>query len=183
VEKVLLQFIAIRFHQKALAVSILWLIWRSALTFVILIVGSPCRGNMISLSHRAGFPNFHLAPPQNHLALRALDKLSAAHAVTPKQAARKRREQHATKHFDSRNSSMDALNIISPVEGLRQNSYDEAMMVEEKPGNRRRHNREQAKKKKKKLTAAVMEQLGGAIGQVALKDSKFNRAGEIGRSE
>ena len=71
----------------------------------------------------------------------------------------------------------------SPVEGLTQNSYDETMVVEEKAGNRRHRNKEQAKKKKKRLTAAVMEHLGEVIGQVALKDSKFNRGGEIGESE
>ncbi|KAF8323535.1 uncharacterized protein EI90DRAFT_3076953 [Cantharellus anzutake] len=159
-EKVLLQFIAIRFHQKALA---------------------------------------------NHLALRALDKLSVAPAASK---PRKRREQQSVKphkHLDSRGSSMDILNTIgpgqtqnpyhntsgestvehskanSPIERSRRNSYDEPVITEKIGSKGRKNDRGgRSKRKKKKITAAVMEQLGVAIGQVALKNSKFNRAGEIG---
>lgn len=39
----------------------------------------------------------------------------------------------------------------------------------------------QRRKRRRKLTANVLHQLGGAIAELALKDSKLNRAGEIGK--
>lgn len=36
------------------------------------------------------------------------------------------------------------------------------------------------RKRRQKLTANVLQQLGSAVAEVALKDSKLNRAGEIG---
>lgn len=35
------------------------------------------------------------------------------------------------------------------------------------------------KRRRKAVTAMIVDQLGDAIGQVALKDSKFNKAGEL----
>lgn len=42
------------------------------------------------------------------------------------------------------------------------------------------NNAERRKRKKKLVTSVIVDGLGEAIGQVALKDSKFNRQTEIG---
>lgn len=125
---------------------------------------------------------------ENQLALRALDKLSIAPAQTQKQAARKRREHKKT--HASRSSSVDILGggvaQTTALESLPAETPDgkaQPDLVDEKLTGQRPLNTAQRRKRRQKLTAGVLQQLGGAIAEVAMKDSRLNRAGEIGRSK
>ena len=82
---------------------------------------------------------------------------------------------------------MDMLNSL-PVVGADTSSYAMLPISPENNGHsspifteKEKHRVLASRSRKKKVTKAVIEQLGEAIGQVAFKDSKFNRAGEIGR--
>ncbi|KAG8692515.1 hypothetical protein FRC09_011152, partial [Ceratobasidium sp. 395] len=132
VEKLFLQFVAIRFHEEALADRL----------------------------------------AENHLALKALDRLSN---VTTRGFRRKHKAGSA-----SRNQSVELLGIgtgnntgtNSPVS--RPGTPDASHVLSGKP---ELSEKEKAKKKRKKAVATV---LGDAVAAVALKDSKFNKRGEIG---
>ncbi|KAH8110837.1 Mechanosensitive ion channel-domain-containing protein [Phellopilus nigrolimitatus] len=134
VEKLFLRFVAIRFHQKALADRL----------------------------------------AENKLALKALDRLSNAQPVATKKMPYllNRKKGHKSSLGGSRSASMDMLNkelCMEPVPpedaaGDLQGGKQSAM------GRKRR---------RKAVAAMIVDQLGDAIGQVALKDSKFNRGGEI----
>lgn len=125
---------------------------------------------------------------ENQLGLRALDKLSIAPAQTQKQAARKRREHKKT--HASRSSSVDILSggvgqttalESSPTEAPTGKAQPD--LGDEKLTGQRPLNTAQRRKRRQRLTAGVLQQLGGAIAEVAMKDSRLNRAGEIGRSQ
>ncbi|CAE6495620.1 unnamed protein product, partial [Rhizoctonia solani] len=128
VEKLFLQFVAIRFHEEALADRL----------------------------------------AENHLALKALDRLSNA-AGSKIKAFKKKHKSGAA----SRNASVELLGVgtgtNSPIS--RPGTPD--------PGNAHKplNEKEKAKKKRKKAVASM---LGDAVAAVALKDSKFNKRGEIG---
>ncbi|KAG8741314.1 hypothetical protein FRC10_003018 [Ceratobasidium sp. 414] len=107
---------------------------------------------------------------ENHLALKALDRLSN---VTSKGFRRKHKAGNA-----SRNVSVELLGTgnntgaNSPVS--RPGTPDAGRAHGGKP---ELSEKEKAKKKRKKAVATM---LGGAVAAVALKDSKFNKRGEIG---
>ncbi|CAE6428030.1 unnamed protein product [Rhizoctonia solani] len=128
IEKLFLQFVAIRFHEEALADRL----------------------------------------AENHLSLKALDRLSNAAGSRFKPFKKKHKAGAA-----SRNASVELLGVgtgtNSPVS--RPDTPD--------PGAHKAplSEKEKAKKKRKKAIAGM---LGGAISAVALKDSKFNKRGEIG---
>ncbi|KAG9085573.1 hypothetical protein FS749_004321 [Ceratobasidium sp. UAMH 11750] len=130
VEKLFLQFVAIRFHEEALADRL----------------------------------------AENHLALKALDRLSN---VTSKGFKRKHKAGNA-----SRNASVELLatgnhtGANTPVS--RPGTPDAGHALSRKP---ELSEKEKAKKKRKKAMASM---LGDAVAAVALKDSKFNKRGEIG---
>ncbi|CAE6438170.1 unnamed protein product [Rhizoctonia solani] len=129
VEKLFLQFVAIRFHEEALADRL----------------------------------------AENHLALKALDRLSNA-AGSKIKAFKKKHKAGAA----SRNASVEMLGTgtgtNSPVSRPGTPDANQALKtpLSEKA---------KAKKKRKKAVASV---LGDAVAAVALKDSKFNKRGEIG---
>ncbi|CAE6441978.1 unnamed protein product [Rhizoctonia solani] len=131
VEKLFLQFVAIRFHEEALADRL----------------------------------------AENHLALKALDRLSNATGSKIKAFKKKHK---AGVH--SRNASVELLGTgtgtgtNSPISrpGTPDPNQAHKTPVSEKT---------KAKKKRKKAVASV---LGDAVAAVALKDSKFNKRGEIG---
>ncbi|KAF8749107.1 Mechanosensitive ion channel [Rhizoctonia solani] len=131
VEKLFLQFVAIRFHEEALADRL----------------------------------------AENHLALKALDRLSNATGSKIKAFKKKHK---AGVH--SRNASVELLGTgtgtgtNSPISrpGTPDPNQAHKTPVSEKA---------KAKKKRKKAVASV---LGDAVAAVALKDSKFNKRGEIG---
>ncbi|KAJ1307021.1 hypothetical protein OPQ81_008000 [Rhizoctonia solani] len=125
-EKLFLQFVAIRFHEEALADRL----------------------------------------AENHLALKALDRLSNAAGSKFKPFKKKHKAGAA-----SRNASVELLaasgtGTNSPIS--RPSTPDPKPQLSEK---------DKAKKKRKKAVASM---LGGAVAAVALKDSKFNKRGEIG---
>ncbi|KAH7327668.1 Mechanosensitive ion channel-domain-containing protein [Rhizoctonia solani] len=128
VEKLFLQFVAIRFHEEALADRL----------------------------------------AENHLALKALDRLSNAAGSKIKGFKKKHKSG-----VPSRNASVELLGVgtgtNSPIS--RPGTPD--------PGNVHKplNDKERAKKKRKKAVASM---LGDAVAAVALKDSKFNKRGEIG---
>lgn len=132
VEKLFLRFVAIRFHQKALADRL----------------------------------------AENKLALKALDRLSNAQPAAPRKSpyitGGKKRGHRS--NGGSRSASMDVLNkelgIDSSMEQADANNQPRSLAM----GRKRR---------RKAVAAMIVDQLGDAIGQVALKDSKFNRGGEI----
>ncbi|KAG8682823.1 hypothetical protein FRC11_014348, partial [Ceratobasidium sp. 423] len=129
VEKLFLQFVAIRFHEEALADRL----------------------------------------AENHLALKALDRLSNAAGSRFKPFKKKHKAGAA-----SRNASVELLAIGT--------STNSPVPRPDTPDHGHHHKatlseKEKAKKKRKKAIASM---LGGAISAVALKDSKFNKRGEIG---
>ncbi|KAG9091833.1 hypothetical protein FS749_016196 [Ceratobasidium sp. UAMH 11750] len=130
VEKLFLQFVAIRFHEEALADRL----------------------------------------AENHLALKALDRLSN---VTSKGFKRKHKAGNA-----SRNASVELLatgnNTGANTPISRPGTPDAGHALGGKP---ELSEKEKAKKKRKKAMASM---LGDAVAAVALKDSKFNKRGEIG---
>ncbi|SJL03324.1 uncharacterized protein ARMOST_06677 [Armillaria ostoyae] len=121
VEKLALHFVAINFHQKALA---------DRLT-------------------------------ENQLALRALDRLSNSQPW-----AWNKKGPNARKGHKSPASSVDLNTLTQEAEKT------------SRPKNFKGRNRRRTKNKA--MTSVIVDQVSGVIGQVALKDSKFNRAGELG---
>ncbi len=143
-EKVFLQFVAINFHQKALA---------DRLT-------------------------------ENKLGLRALDRLSNAQPVFGIGYRLPKRRGHK-----SPGTSVDLNNAVqrgrnqsqSPLRhGNEMDAHREGPVASTRTAQRRR-------KRKNFMSSVIVDQVGGAIdqvgdaiGQVALKNSKFNREGDMG---
>ncbi|KAJ3731772.1 Mechanosensitive ion channel-domain-containing protein [Lentinula guzmanii] len=123
VEKLCLQFIAINFHQKALA---------DRLT-------------------------------ENRLGLRALDRLSNAQPVVTN-----RKKAHMKRGHKSAGGSVDLNHAVN----------NDGSPVKEK----HHHNSRSAERKRRRgaMASIIVDQVSGAIGQVALKNSKFNRENEFG---
>ncbi|KAJ3985951.1 Mechanosensitive ion channel-domain-containing protein [Lentinula detonsa] len=123
VEKLCLQFIAINFHQKALA---------DRLT-------------------------------ENRLGLRALDRLSNAQPVVTN-----RKKAHMKRGHKSTGGSVDLNHAVN----------NDGSPVKEK----HHHNSRSAERKRRRgaMASIIVDQVSGAIGQVALKNSKFNRENEFG---
>jgi len=131
-----LQFVAINFHQKALAERL----------------------------------------TENRLGLRALDRLSNAHPILNK------KPQHARRGHKSPSASVDLFGALPRGHRAGQSGADGSPATSEGPNivdkaKRRRHERQ---RKKKAMASIIVDQVGGAIGAVALKDSKFNKEGVIG---
>ncbi|CAE6480680.1 hypothetical protein ACGC1H_003511 [Rhizoctonia solani] len=130
VEKLFLQFVAIRFHEEALADRL----------------------------------------AENHLSLKALDRLSNA-AGSKIRGFKKKHKAGAA----SRNASVE---LLSAGPGTGTNSpISRPGSPDASHAHKQLSEKEKAKKKRKKAIASM---LGGAISAVALKDSKFNKRGEIG---
>ncbi|KAJ3861518.1 Mechanosensitive ion channel-domain-containing protein [Lentinula novae-zelandiae] len=123
-EKLCLQFIAINFHQKALADRL----------------------------------------SENRLGLRALDRLSNAQPVIPG-----RKKAHAKRGHKSLGGSVDLNHAINNENGS--------------PAREKHHRNSRSaerKRRRKAMASIIVDQVSGAIGQVALKNSKFNRENEFG---
>lgn len=139
VEKLFLQFVAINFHEKALADRL----------------------------------------AENRLGLKALDRLSNAPVFPARKSPNVRRGHKSP----GSSASLDALATLNRT----QNDSEEGSPIStEKKGSpsgakmhmRARHPDRQ--KKRKAMTSVIVDQVGGAIGQFALKNSRFNREGRIG---
>lgn len=122
---------------------------------------------------------------ENQLSLRALDKLAVAPSQSHKQAIRKH-QQYKRPHR-SRSGTVDMLDEVtahtdevdsSPIDPPSRQSRPTSPADEK--GNTRARNTSRHRKRGQKISTRVLRQLGGAIAEVALKDSKLNRAGEIG---
>ncbi|KAK0470035.1 Mechanosensitive ion channel-domain-containing protein [Desarmillaria tabescens] len=143
-EKVFLQFVAINFHQKALA---------DRLT-------------------------------ENKLGLRALDRLSNAQPVFGIGNKRPKRRGHK-----SPGASMDLNSAAQHGRNQSQSQLghgNEMDANKEKPATASR-SAQRRRKRKNFMSGVIVDQVGGAIdqvgdaiGQVALKNSKFNREGDLG---
>ncbi|KAG6854591.1 hypothetical protein C0991_004193, partial [Blastosporella zonata] len=135
-EKLFLQFVAINFHQKALAERI----------------------------------------EDNRLGLRALDRLSNAHPVPSKKSP------YPKRGYKSPAGSVD---LFSTTRGHKpgQSSREGSPVENDGHANinieKYKRRRKGPQRKSKAMTSIIVDQVGGAIGAVALKSSKFNREGEI----
>ena len=127
IEKILLNFVSINFHRKALAERL----------------------------------------TENKLGLQALDRLSNVHPASNKSAWKKRGHRQS--------SSADILQ--KGHKNGQGSARSESMSPEKNAKERRGLN---LRRRKKPVTAVIIDQVGEAIGQVALKDSRFNRKGEYG---
>ncbi|KAH9485263.1 Mechanosensitive ion channel protein Msy1 [Psilocybe cubensis] len=137
VEKLFLQFVAINFHQKALADRL----------------------------------------AENQLGLKALDYLSNVHPYSAKKAAYNKRSHKATGStatFDGTTyraaNTTSSSNETSPIVSKENSSFVDSKIS----------TKAKTPKRKKKMTSVIVDQVGEAIGQVALKNSKFNRKGGYG---
>jgi hypothetical protein len=126
IQQLFLRFVAITFHQKALADRL----------------------------------------AENRLGLKALDRLSNAQPAPPKKSSYTRRGRKTP------TGSVDFSSI----------RLKEAEQLQEKSGSNKVTKKDSARKQKRRsaMASIIVDQVGGAIGQVALKNSRFNREGEIG---
>ncbi|KZV64399.1 hypothetical protein PENSPDRAFT_588423 [Peniophora sp. CONT] len=112
---------------------------------------------------------------ENRLGLKALDRLSNAEPARPKKNPYNKKG-HTTKTSSfggsaffgaaGRNAEASGSNSPSPVTEKAESGGKPARVSKAK--------------RKKAIAAVVVDQIGGAIGQVALKDSRWNRQQELG---
>ncbi|KAF8972908.1 Mechanosensitive ion channel-domain-containing protein [Flammula alnicola] len=143
IEKLFLQFVAINFHQKALADRL----------------------------------------AENQLGLRALDRLSNAQFLSPTKknpySKRGHKPSASSGTFDfssipyGTQKEGESSTEVSPMTGQDTPPLNESKMFSPKPSGQRK------RKKKSLVTSVIVDQVGGAIGQVALKNSKFNKEGDF----
>ncbi|KAG7093888.1 hypothetical protein E1B28_007527 [Marasmius oreades] len=133
VEKLFLQFVAINFHEKALADRL----------------------------------------AENRIGLRALDRLSNA---TPVVTARR---PNARRGHKGPGDSVDFTLLAIP-----KTPRDGTSSMDQSPSDSHAHHKKNAradkKSRQKAVTSVIIDQLSGAIGQVALKNSRFNREADVG---
>lgn len=123
-EKVFLRWVAINFHQKALADRL----------------------------------------AENRLGLKALDRLSNAQPMPAKKSPYSKRGRKTP------TGSVDFSSV----------RLKEGETMQEKPGKFGKKESVRKQKRRKAMTSIIVDQVGGAIGQVALKNSRFNRDADIG---
>jgi hypothetical protein len=107
--------------------------------------------------------------------LKALDRLSNAQPVLAKKAphARRGHKHHATPSF-----GFVSHNKVAHDEKPKTRASTPGIPA---PFPRKRLGHAARKQKRRKAMASIIvDQVGSAIGQVTLKDSKFNREGELG---
>lgn len=140
---------------------------------------------------------------ENRLGLKALDRLSNAQPIarTPASAGGARKGHKAKRSsvgldmFGFRRAggadpaSVPGSSRSSPVNEKAAGSSTASFQKEAdytkpakagKGGNKRSSRATGRKTRKKAMASVIVDQLGAAVGQVALKDSKFNREGEFG---
>jgi hypothetical protein len=144
-EKLFLQLIAIKFHQKALADRL----------------------------------------AENRSGLKALDRLSNAHPAAHKKISQGRRGHKGTggslgTFIDISASLTHSIPRNSTRDGQNSANEDVDHNPEKPTTNIRSGHVERQRRRRRAVASIIVDQLGGAIHQVALKDSRFNRQGEIG---
>ena len=126
---------------------------------------------------------------ENRLGLKALERLSESAPTLLKNSPYSRRRKGGRGPADSLKLSVD---FPTPRKGGYGSEPENAIRVgnaravEEKPSRhvalkqRKRVETSRKQKRHKVLASVIIDQLGDAIEQVALKDSKLNKSGEIG---
>lgn len=157
VEKLFLRFIAINFHQRALADRL----------------------------------------AENRLGLKALDRLSSAHPVStyPKKARHGKKGKSSGKTTRSISASLDLGGLVTArthrndSNGISSSSsrdlplargQQESVTHPERNTHHGLSRAETRRRRRKFMASIIVDQVGGAIGQVALKNSKFHKHGELG---
>ncbi|KIK60286.1 hypothetical protein GYMLUDRAFT_601421 [Collybiopsis luxurians FD-317 M1] len=103
---------------------------------------------------------------ENRVGLRALDRLSNAQPAI----ASTRKKAHVRRGHKSPGGSVELNHAVDGTNGS---------PVKEKP--RYHHSRSAERKRRRKaMTSVIVDQVSGAIGQVALKNSRFNRDNDFG---
>ncbi|KAF7356734.1 Calcium channel [Mycena venus] len=143
VEKLFLRFVAINFHQKALADRL----------------------------------------AENRLGLKALDRLSNAQPA-PKKSPYGKRAGRKTPTGSVEFSHL-RFNSHSGVDTLQQHDKEKAAgsSTSRSPITPTKKDSVRKQKRRKAMASIIVDQVGGVIGQVALKNSRFNREGAIGGLE
>lgn len=105
---------------------------------------------------------------ENKLALKALDRLSNAQPVATKKYPYllNRKKGHKASNGGSQSPSMDMINKEMGLDGA------VSAELASDPTSRGKQNVMIRKRRRKAVAAMIVDQLGDAIGQVALKDSK-----------
>jgi len=103
---------------------------------------------------------------ENKLGLQALDRLSNVHPTSNKSPWKKRGHRQS--------ASADVL------QKGHKNGQGSARSESTSPENAKEKRGLNLRRRKKPVTAVIIDQVGEAIGQVALKDSRFHRQGEYG---
>ncbi|THH32364.1 hypothetical protein EUX98_g1804 [Antrodiella citrinella] len=156
-EKVFLRYVAINFHRKAIAE-------RLAENKLGLAALDRLSNAQPSASHKR---NPYAANRRGHKSLGSLDILgfgNKSHAKIP-----------------TTSSSGQASTSGSPIIDKNGNGHRSTPSAESNAIKKlKAHNAERRKRKRNAVTSVLVDGLGGAIGQVALKDSKLNRAGQFG---
>ncbi|KZP21055.1 hypothetical protein FIBSPDRAFT_1044419 [Athelia psychrophila] len=119
---------------------------------------------------------------ENRLGLKALDRLSNAQPVVTKKSPYGKRghKSHGTSSIDfsalyNRKSTTKDQNIgetsgITSPEAVPQPTHHKGRSGHE----------DRKRKRRKAMASIIVDQVGSAIGQITLKNSKFNKAGELG---
>lgn len=113
---------------------------------------------------------------ENHLALKALDRLSNATVQNRGKGFKRKHKAGAA----SRNASVELLstgNNTGTNSPISRPGTPDATQALDKKHDAPVSEKDRMKKKRKKAVASL---LGDAVAAVALKDSKFNKRGEIG---
>jgi hypothetical protein len=155
VEKLFLRFVAINFHQRALADRL----------------------------------------ADNRLGLKVLDQLSNAHPVSTSRKTAHRKKGHRNP-LSSIGASLDLGGLTGAWthrkghNGASTSSSRDGSPTREQhesaahhPPEKKRHGLSRAETRRRRrrfMASIIVDQVGGAIGQVALKDSKFHKDGELG---
>ncbi|THH19235.1 hypothetical protein EW146_g1885 [Bondarzewia mesenterica] len=125
---------------------------------------------------------------ENRLGLKALDRLSNAHPVQTKKGPYGKKG-HRNGLGSSMGTSFDLFGLRDKKEGPDvQVASSSSLPVQEKEDNNTAENTyshkasaaERKRRRKRAMAAVIVDQVGGAIGQVALKNSKFNREQGLG---
>jgi hypothetical protein len=119
---------------------------------------------------------------ENQLGLKALDRLSNA------QPAPTKRPTHFTRGHRHRTTASIAFadrkaSATNEVLSNGRTSAPSSPVPDEKSGHLARHrsgHAERKRKRRKAMASIIVDQVGSAIGQVTLKDSKFNQQGDMG---
>lgn len=116
---------------------------------------------------------------ENRLGLKALDRLSNAQPIVKRSPYGKRG------HKSQNTGSIDFSAIYGRKSTVKEQANGETSGTASpvtKPTHHKKHSshEERKRKRRKAMASIIVDQVGSAIGQVTLKNSKFNKQGELG---